>query len=311
MNFTENLITSLKDKGEKRKKPLSDSSINLYIRNLQKLNNNQPLKNLNFLKNIEAVNSKLEDYKPNTKRSYLIAIVSCLATDTKFKKLYDTYFKMMVDLADEIRQTPTEEMNEQQKKNWIDWDEVIKVYNDLKEQVGALPKKIKTEQQYNTLLEFLVLSLYVLVPPRRNVDYQKMVITKGVNEESPNINVLDLSKQQFIFNIYKTSKKHGKTIVDIPNELFEVIELYVKHHPLVKGKKYEVPFLVDFKGEPLENINSITYILNRIFKKRIGSSMLRHMFITYKFGDKHKEQKEIAEMMGHTQQMSNDYIKEK
>jgi integrase len=311
MNFTEKLIESIKDKGIKRNKPISDSSIKLYIRNLQKLNDNKTLKNLTFLKDNNAINQKLEEYKPNTKRSYLISIVSSLATEPSLKKLYDKYFKMMVELSGEIRKTPTEEMNEQQKKNWIDWDEVIKVYNDLKTKVEELPKKVKNEEQYNTLLHFLILSLYVLVPPRRNVDYQKMVIIKGVSEDKQDINILDLSKKQFIFNIYKTSKKHGKTIVDIPNNLFEVIELYVKSHPLAKGKKYEVPFIVDFQGNPLTNINSITYMLNNIFKKRIGSSMMRHIFVSYKFGDKHKEQKEIANMMGHSLNMNNDYIKEK
>jgi hypothetical protein len=293
MNFTEKLIESIKDKGIKRNKPISDSSIKLYIRNLQKLNDNKPLKNLTFLKDNNAINQKLEEYKPNTKRSYLISIVSSLATEPSLKKLYDKYFKMMVELSGEIRKTPTEEMNEQQKKNWIDWDEVIKVYNDLKTKVEELPKKVKNEEQYNTLLHFLILSLYVLVPPRRNVDYQKMVIIKGVSEDKQDVNILDLSKKQFIFNIYKTSKKHGKTIVDIPNNL------------------YEVPFIVDFQGNPLTNINSITYMLNNIFKKRIGSSMMRHIYLSGKYGDEFKERKKDATLMGHTVEMGQQYIKEK
>lgn len=309
MNFTDKLIESIKDKGEKRNKPISDSSIKLYIRNLQKLNDNKPLKNLTFLKDNNAITQKLEEYKPNTKRSYLISIVSSLATEPSLKKLYEKYFKMMVDLSGEIRKTPSEEMNEQQKQNWIEWDEVMKVYNELKTKVEGLPKKIKTEEQYNTVLNFLILSLYTLVPPRRNVDYQKMVITKGIFEDRTDVNILDLQKKQFIFNIYKTSKTHGKTIIDIPNDLMEVIELYVKVHPLAKGKKYEVPFLVNFEGNPIVNINSITYRLNNIFKKRIGSSMMRHIFVSHKFGDKHQEQKNIANMMGHSQETNTDYIK--
>jgi integrase len=218
---------------------------------------------------------------------------------------------MMIDLSGEIKKTPSEEMNEQQKKNWIEWDEVIKVYNDLKSKVEELPKKIKTEEQYNTVLNFLVLSLYVLVPPRRNVDYQKMIMVKGITEDKTDTNILDLQKKQFIFNIYKTSKKHGKTIVEIPNDLMDVIELYVKVHPLAKGKKYEVPFLVDFQGNPFININSITYILNNIFKKRIGSSMMRHIYLSEKYGDELKERKKDASLMGHTVEMAQQYIKEK
>jgi integrase len=311
MNFTENLITALKNKGEQRGKPLSDSSIKLYIRNLEKLNNDAPLKNLTFLKNSDLVEKKLEDYKPNTRRSYFISIVSCLATEPTLKKLYDKYFKLMTNLSSVIRETPTEEMNEQQKTNWIEWDEVIKIYDDLKKKVDELPKKLKSEKQFNTLLDYVILSLYVLVPPRRNIDYQKMMITKNINDNREDTNILDLSKKQFIFNVYKTVKKHGQAIVNIPNELIDVIELYVKHHPLIKGKKYEVPFLVNFAGEPLENINSITYILNRIFKKKVGSSMLRHIYLSGKYGDKFKEQQQDAELMGHSLSMAQDYIKVK
>lgn len=311
MSFTESLINSLKEKAEKRNKPIGDNSIKLYIRNLEKLNGNKPLKSLVFLKNIDGVNKQLEAYKPNTQRSYLISIVSSLATEPKLKKLYDTYFKMMIDLAGEIRSVPTEEMNEQQKKNWIDWDEVLKVYNDLKAQAEGLPKKIKTEEQYNTLLHYVVLSLYVLVPPRRNVDYMKMVICKNENTNDETVNILDLNKKQFIFNIYKTAKNHGKTIIDIPNELMDVIDLYIKHHKMAKGKKFCIPFLVDYNDKPLTNINSITYIINRIFKKKIGSSMLRHIYLTGKYGDELKERQKDANMMGHTTEMATDYIKTK
>ena len=311
MSFTESLINSLKEKGEKRNKPISDSSIKLYVRNLEKLNGNKPLKSLVFLKNVDGVSKQLEGYKPNTQRSYLISIVSSLATEPKLKKLYDTYFKMMLNIAGEIRNVPTEEMNEQQRKNWIDWDEVLKVYNDLKTQAEALPKKIKTEDEYNTLLHYMVLSLYVLVPPRRNVDYMKMMICKNQNTDDETINILDLNKKQFIFNIYKTAKNHGKTIIDIPNELMNVIDLYIKHHKMAKGKKFCIPFLVDYNDKPLTNINSITYIINKIFKKKIGSSMLRHIYLTGKYGDELKERQKDANMMGHTTEMATDYIKNK
>jgi len=199
----------------------------------------------------------------------------------------------------------------EQKDNWIDWDGVIKVFNDLKQHAEELPKKIKTEEQYNTLLHYVVLSLYVLVPPRRNVDYMKMMMCKNENTDDETVNILDLNKKQFIFNVYKTAKNHGKTIIDIPNELMEVIDLYIKHHKMAKGKKFCVPFLVDYNDKPLTNINSITYIINKIFKKKIGSSMLRHIWISNKYGDEFKERQKDAMLMGHSTQQQTEYIKEK
>ena len=92
-------------------KKLSESSIKTYIRNLEKLNNG-PLKNLNFLKDISAILDKLQGYKENTKRSYLISIVSALGLDKSTKqkvKLYEDYFELMMDKNKKNDQTPNAE----------------------------------------------------------------------------------------------------------------------------------------------------------------------------------------------------------
>jgi len=303
MSFIDDIKQKLIDK------KLSQSSIDLYIRNLEKLNNKEPIKNFNFLKKIDEINNKLDKYKNNTKRSYYISIVSVLSVEPKYKKLYDKYYKLMLDINNEIKQTPTEIKTEAQKNNWIEWNEVEQIYNNLKEKVLSLPKKIKTEQQYNILLQYLILSLYVLIPPRRNSDYQKMLICRGLNQNEKEYNIYDVLGNCFVFNNYKTVKTHGKQIIDIPDNLREVLHLYLKHHPLIKGRKYCVPFLVHFDGSPFDKINDITYILNKIFNRKIGSSMLRHIYLSYKFGNTTKEMEDTAEMMAHNTQTQKDYIK--
>ena len=57
---------------------ISASSKKLYTHNLKKLNQDQEIKNLNFLKNKENILEQLEGKKPNTKRTYLISIVSAV-----------------------------------------------------------------------------------------------------------------------------------------------------------------------------------------------------------------------------------------
>jgi hypothetical protein len=73
-NFIETLHTKMNLKG------LSPSSITLYLRNLQKLNDDLPFKNFKFLENTDNIVKKLENYKPNTQRGYYISIVSGLNT---------------------------------------------------------------------------------------------------------------------------------------------------------------------------------------------------------------------------------------
>jgi hypothetical protein len=299
-------------------KKLAESSVKLYLRNLEKLNDNQPLKNLNFLKEVGKITEKLAPYKENTKRGYLISITSVLALDKTTKpkqKLYDEYFKLMMEKNKELKaEEATNTKSEAQEENWLKWDEVEKQWNELKEKVDSFKSaKELSESQYNTLLSFVVLSLYVCLPPRRN-EYQKMVIAKSATEQSPtDTNYLDWDGRRMIMNRYKTQKKEGQMIVPIPDTLQAVLSIYIKHHPLIKGKMTKkfvpVPFLVFHDGKPLDQVNSITRILNKVFGKKVGSSMLRHVYLSSKYGAVNEEQKKDAEMMGHSVEMGREYIK--
>ena len=313
-DFKNEIMDKLKKKG------LTDSSIKLYVRNLEKLNDDLPLKNFKFLENSDNIISKLKDYKPNTMRGYLISITAtlgCYKDDTKkYKKLYDIYFKAMMDKAKEIKEKPTEEMTETQKENWLSWDKVKEKFDELKNKVDAfIGNKEINEHQYNILLSYVVMALYIYNPPRRNKDYQLMNLVKNYSDVLPtNINYLSLDDNEFIFNVFKTAKKEGQVKIKFKDDMKNVINQYLKFHPLVKGKKLaktsNIPFLVYFDGKDFDKVNSITRILNKIFDKKIGSSMLRHIFLTDKYGDDMKEREKDSKAMGHSLSMQNDYIKD-
>ena len=311
--FRTKIMEKLKDRG------LTDSSIRLYLRNLEKLNDDLPLKNLKFLDNPENIIEKLKEYKPNTMRGYFISIVatlSCLKDDSKKnKKLYDQYYKLMIDKAKEIKETPTEEMNDAQKDNWLSWDEIKAKFEELKTKVNSfINNKEINNHQYNILLSYIVLGLYFYNPPRRNKDYQMMNIVKNYSDVLPiDRNYLSLDDGEFIFNVFKTSKKEGQVKVKINDDLKTAITQYIKFHPLIKGKKLaktsNIPFLVYFDGKELDKVNSITRILNKVFDKKIGSSMLRHIFLTDKYGDEMKEKQKDSVAMGHSLETQTAYIK--
>ena len=304
----------------KEKKKLSDSSIQAYLRNLRKLNNDEVFKNYNFLKDIEIIQRRLDGYKENTKRNYLISIVSVLSLSTKpaIKKLHDKYYTLMMNKANEIsKDVNPNDMTEVQEKNWMTWTDVKKRYDEIEKDVDTFYKKDTiSENQYNTLLSYVIFSLYIHQSPRRNKDYQ---IMKLVNEYSANLpkefNYLDLSKKQFIFNNYKTSTKYGTQMINITEELWVSISKYLNHRDGIKIKKsvFTVEgdkfFLVYYNKTPLDKVNSITRILNKIFGKAIGSSMLRHIFLTDKYGGTLAEASKDAVEMAHSSGMQKDYIK--
>ena len=292
-------------------KKVAESTANLYVKNLWTLNGGKPFNNLSFLRNTEEVEKKLAEYADSTRKTFLASIVSVLSLfkdKPTYKKVYQHYHEKMMSASAEQRAVETNgEKTTKQKDNWMAWDEVLKVktdlYNHVKEFAG---QKTLSATQYHELLSLLILALYTEVPPRRNQDYADMVVVGKWNDKmAKDKNYLDLLGNQFVFNKYKTAKKYGTQFVDLSNAdmLREVIAMYLKHHPLHKGKvkkDTEFRFLAYANGSPFTAVNAITRILNKVFGKKVGSSMLRHIYLSSKYADVKDEQKKDAEAMGHS-----------
>lgn len=295
-------------------KNISQSSKNLYKRNLLALNDNQPIKSLTFLKNMDQITEKLEKYKPNTRRSYYIAIVSflrCLKdiAPKKVGKLYDKYYAILEVLNKELKDNS--ELKPKEKENWVTPAEIEQIYSNLALIIPiAESKKKLTAHQFKDLQKLLVLALYTKTPPRRNKDYQQMYVTKNGNKELlTKANILNLKNRQFQFSQYKTAGSYNVQTMDINDEIWAVLQLYLKHHPL-KGSKEPYKLLVDAEGNPLENNNDMTRILYKIFGKKVGSSMLRKVYLTSKYGNIVDQLEADVEAMGtSTETAQMNYIK--
>lgn len=311
--FKQKLITDLKEKN------LTDSSIKLYIGNLERLNDDLPLNNFKFLDDDKSIIEKLSALKQTTQRGYLISIVSILGLykelNKKFTSLYNKYYTLMMQVNDKIKAVPTDKMSETQKDNWSSWEDIIKKFDEIKSEVDKfINSQSISKKNYNKLLEYIVLALYVYLEPRRN-DYLNMLVVKKYDKSmNPEFNYLSYDDKKMVFNKYKTSKKAGQLILDINDDLYNSIQNYFKFHPLIKGKKInaktQIEFLVNYDGSNLTYPNGITRILNKIFGKNLSSSMLRHIYISHKYGDVVKDMENTAKTMGHSVGMQKAYIKD-
>lgn len=292
---------------------LSQSSLNLYKRNLLKLNKNKIIKNFNFLKQVPEIMELIKELKPTTQRSYIISICSVLRDIPKYKKIYNQYFEILKKFNDDL-QVNTEK-SQTQKDNWISAETINKIYNDKKkdllEKIGN-KRKINKEES-DDLINFMILSLYTLIQPRRNKDYALMKISNNTEDDNFNYLVINKNSMKFILNKYKTDKKYHQIIIEIPDNLKEVINLYLKHHPNkneLKNKDYDFYLLVDKNGSSFKNSTEITKRLNKIFNKKISSSMLRNMFLTDKYSFFIEElQKDTKAMSTSIGTAMNNYIK--
>jgi hypothetical protein len=133
----------------------------------------------------------INDYKPTTQHSYIIAICTVLK-NSKQQNLYDMYFEILSNFNNQLKVRTDKSDN--QEKNWLSNDNINKISNELKSKVV---KKIRNKEDYSILLNYIVLSLYTLHAPRRSIDYSLMKISNDKKDDK--FNYLDVDKQQFYF----------------------------------------------------------------------------------------------------------------
>lgn len=299
------------------KKQVAESTANAYVKSLYMLNGKAPFKTLTFIKDTEGIDKKIAEYADNTQKALYTTITSVLSLfkdKPTYKKVYAYYYEKMMGKAKDMKEAgaDTSDKTTKEKDNWVDWKVVQEKHKELGEAVGKfVSAKNITPEQFSTLLHWVILSLYTEIQPRRNQDYLDMWVVKKWKEDMPkDKNYLDLATHHFIFNKFKTQKTYGQQKITIPEELMRVVQLYLKHHPLVKGNKTkttEFKFLVFPDGTPLTAVNAITRILNRVFGKKIGSSMLRHIFLSSKYDI--KEMETDANAMGHSVEEQKKYLR--
>ena len=288
------------------KKGVSASSKNLYKKNLTRLNDNQPVEDIKFLSRPAQIMRKIADFKPTTQRTFIISIISLLSQIPKTKKLYDKYYEILLKVNDQIR---SDSETNNKANNLINWESVEEKQEELKREVDNFKTKSSINQrEYDLLLQYVVLSLYTLIPPRRNKDYLLMEVVDKYEDSMyrGDLNYYSKDTNEFIFNNYKTAKTFKQQRQEIPFKLQEVLDIYMKFRP-----KDSPAFLVYYNKKPLKQINAITRILNSTVGDNIGASKLRHSYLTGKYGTVLEEMEKDAKAMSHSTQQQKDYIYKK
>jgi hypothetical protein len=315
MMTTEFMMQLLKRLQDERK--VAESTAAQYLRSLYALNGRQPFKNLAWTKKYDDVQARIDEYAESTRASLYTVLVSALslfATKPVYKAAHSHWTVAMNDAEaqkKELAAASPHAKTEKQAENWMSWDEVASKASALSTEVSSfLSNKHLTVQQWDKLLECVVLALYTSMPPRRNADFFHMwVVRKMPAEPDRGKNYYDMATGRFHFFKYKTSKAYGEQVEEAPEGLRELLGALIRHHPLSGGKTKEFRLIVRADGTPPASDNTITRTLNRIFGRKVGSSLLRHIYLSSKYGDQVKEMEDDAAAMGHSVGMQKEYIK--
>lgn len=304
-------MNNFKDIILKNRPLLSSSTVKTYISNMRKIQSVCPGIEINsiddLIQNREAILKCLSTaMTPMVRKSKLGTIITILDDkhndhSDKLKDAISDYRKIMNEDANIVNKgEEDQELTESQRANLISQEEVMKVYKQLKSEATPIMKLTKiNKKQFQTLLDYVLLSLYVLIPPRRSMDYAVFKIRNfDESAQSKDNYMTNFSKTKkkglssFVFNTYKNSKKMGPQILnDIPKELEKIIEMW-------KNFNKSDYLLINSVGNPITQ-SKIAVWLNDIFGKNISTSMLRHIYLSSKYKDVNlKELKEDARALG-------------
>lgn len=289
----------------KNRPNLTQSSVKTYMCNISKTARDIGITidtTDDIIKHHKEILDNLMTYRPNIRKTKLSAFIVALDekenTPKETAEIIDDLRKQLYFDADETeKREEKQKLTKSQEENFITWEEVMKVYDNLRTEAEPLFKiEYPNKKQFNKLQDFVLLSMYVLIPPRRSMDYTQFKI-RNPDLEKDNYMVTKGKKKEatLIFNAYKNSKRLGRQEIKISNQLRNIINKWItknKHDYLIvnnNGKNVEQP--------------KINLILNNIFGKNIGSSMLRHIFLTQKYGDV-----DLIDIKNTTEAMGNSEI---
>lgn len=279
---------------------ISETSFKQYNMMYSKLGINS----IDDLKKVDEILKKIETKSHNTQKNYFAAIVKLLRFTKDNDDLIKEYSENMNKMIEATKSS--DKYNEKQKKNLMSEKEIESIRKNM---IRGL-KEFKTKLNYDILLDYVILSLYTLQPPRRNEYFNMRLVDKMEKiKDDDNYLVWGPNKKAFIFQSYKTAWKYGRQIIPVGKEMEGVLKKYipVRNFIALKGNDH---LLVKWGNLNMENSNDITRRLNRALGKNVGASMLRHIYLSEKYGDTLKQMKEDAMALGHSLDEQKEYIKD-
>jgi integrase len=235
----------------------------------------------------------LEDKTPQTRKTVLSALF-VLTANENYQRL------MLSDCKHTNELYKSQKKSEKQEENWMSSAEIKEIYDELFQQVNAMFQK-KLLANYSTINNFILLGCLGGVsglPPRRSKDYTEMKIKNYTSEDNY------FKGTKFYFNIYKTAKEYGEQVIDVKErapEFYKILNKWVKINP--------TEYLLFSSNQQKLTSPQITRMLNKLFGKNVSTDMLRHIYLTEKYGRIQDEMEQDSRDMSHSSQMQQMYIK--
>ena len=292
MEFRKNIESEIL----KKRPNLTPSSVKTYVSIL-----------FNISKKINPDNTELSFFENPTPIMDLLKTLPPASRKTRLSALFvltgvEDYQQVMLEDCIE-----TNEMYKQQKKSqkqqdgWVTMQEVQDLYNHFFNNVTQIFAN-KKPLNYDVVINYLLLACLggiSGIPPRRSLDYCEMKI-KNYDVKTENY----YKDGIFHFQIYKTAKAYGEQIINIKTlapAFYKVLQKWIKINP--------TDYLLFGDTQQKFTSPQVTKRFNKLFGKKASTNILRHSYLSEKYGDLQKEMQRDSSLMGHSTAEQALYIK--
>ena len=315
-------MEEIRHKLKQNKPEITESSLKAYVLNLrklhQRLHGSKDFTGLDWLQDHEGVMKSLETHCSSylTCRNYLNAVIVALLNQPQYQPALQAYQQRRDELNSKYTQIQqTKQPTERQSQNWVSVAEIQELIDELSAEVKALHGKAQlTHQDLQTAQDHFMVTFWLHYPVRNDLQHTRIIGRRAFNtlpqeqKESENF-LIQGNPFEFSVGSYKTRKKYGVKKIKIDSKpVLKALREWMKVSPNPDF------VLVNVKtGSPMSSLQ-ITQNLTRIFKqhfnKSVGSTLLRHIVLTEKFGKQLQEMESLADTMGHDVQTAQGvYIK--
>jgi hypothetical protein len=237
-----------------------------------------------------------EKYKEKTYKSFMIAIVVWLNATGKqhLATKYSSEMKKVNDVIQEkeLYHVPTTS----EKENFVKRSEITNLISGIKTRLDKMEPVENYYMYFDLYKQYLVLNLYYLIPPLRNDYVGCEVYTTPVFFPNAAKNYIYTGSKVLVLNRYKTSRFYGKdNTINLPQELVDIVNNWMKVRAIVYPRlSSSAELLVTKDLVPFGQVN-LTQFLNRIFGRKVSSTMLRKSYLSEKYPVEHTQAEMVAD----------------
>jgi hypothetical protein len=272
----------------KETRKITQSTLTLYGRNIKRLMKEAESENVDDFTSDKTLN-KLMSSSNSTLANYVATCLVVLGLEkSKNKERIEELNMKLRELNGKVKNSDDKPKDEEIVK----WDSIVSLADKLRNNF------MKIEMKYKEGMEAMLLNFYTLFPPQRSEIFSNLIITttKPTDKDNNYLYRKSTNVYYMIINKHKTLRSAGEiTEQIIDKQLIKMLNRYLK--------LYNTKYLFQYSDDKSLSPSDISKMLGQTTKElgdKLGSSSMRHIYLSNKYSGVMKDLKNDVSIMGNS-----------